>query len=233
MILPKSESDALSALSSARLVVQLAQEKGVVPRNPYYREPLYHVGAILADAALQAGLNYRTVVKVRVDRIARDFPEAATLSGTFNAVASIGVADFLRWRHHTKVSRFLCLAELLRNESVDDFHQLRSWLQNPKCRDKLRAIHGVGPKTVDYLCGLVGLDFIAVDRHIRTFASDAGVTAVDYDFLQIVVSYAADLLGVSRRHFDASIWTYVSNQKNTPHGETTFQIPLDGTLAVA
>jgi len=233
MNLPKSESDALSALSSARLVVQLAQEKGVVRHNRSYREPLYHVGAILADAALQAGLNYRTVVKVRVDRIVQDFPEAATLSGTFNAIASIGVADFLRWRHHTKMSRFICLAELLRNEGVDDFHQLRTWLQNPACRGKLRAIHGVGPKTVDYLCGLVGLDFIAVDRHIRTFASDAGVTEVDYDFLQIVVSYAADLLGVSRRHFDASIWTYVSNQKAPPNSRTTFQLSFDGAFAVA
>src|ERR1700732_23036 len=105
----KSESDALSALSSARLVVQLAQEQGVVSHNPSYREPWHHVGAILADAALQAGLNYRTVVKVRIDRIVQDFPEAATLSGMFAAIASVGVAEFLRWHHHTKVSRFVCL----------------------------------------------------------------------------------------------------------------------------
>ena len=233
MSFPKSESDVLIALNSARLVVQLAQEKGVVRHNPAYRKPLHHVGAILADAALQAGLNYRTVVKVRIDRIVRDFPEAATLSGMFEAVASIGVAEFLRWHHHTKVSRFVYLAELLRNESVDDFHQLRTWLQNPTCREKLRAIHGVGPKTVDYLCGLVGLDFIAVDRHIRSFASDAGVTEGDYDFLQIVISYAADLLGVSRRHFDASIWTYVSTHKAGPRGRSALQLPFDGFTAVA
>jgi endonuclease III len=133
----------------------------------------------------------------------------------------------------TKVLRFVCLAELLRNESIDDFHQLRTWLQNPACREKLRAIHGVGPKTVDYLCGLDGLDFIAVDRHIRAFARDAGVTAADYDRLQTVISYAADLLGVSRRHFDASIWTYVSNQKAGPQGRTTLQLPFDGSIAVA
>lgn len=134
--------------------------------------------------------------------------------------------------HHTKVSRFVCLAELLRNEGVDDFEELRAWLRNPACREKLRAIHGVGPKTVDYLCGLVGLDFIAVDRHIKTFASDAGVEAGDYDFLQVVVSYAADLLGVSRRHLDASIWTYVSTQKATPE-ETSLQLPLKAFVAIA
>lgn len=233
MSVTKSESAALSALSSARLVAKLAQEKGVVRDNPTYREPLYHVGAILADATLQAGLNYRTVVKVRVDRIVRDFPEATTLSGVFNAIASIGVADFLRWHHHTKMSRFVCLTELLRSESIDDFHQLRTWLQTPESREKLRSIHGIGPKTVDYLCGLVGLDFIAVDRHIRAFASDAGVTASDYDFLQIVVSYAADLLGVSRRHFDASIWSYVSNRRASLQVGTTLQLPFDEAIAFA
>jgi hypothetical protein len=233
MSFPKSACDVLSELSSARLVVQLAQEKGVVRHNLSHREPLHHVGAILADAALQAGLNYRTVVKVRIDRIVQDFPEAATLSGMFSAIGAVGVAEFLRWHHQTKVSRFVCMAELLRNESVEDFHQLRTWLQNPACREKLRAIHGVGPKTVDYLCGLVGLDFIAVDRHIRAFASDAGVTAADYDFLQTVISYAADLLGVSRRHFDASIWTYVSTQKAGSQRQTTLQLPFDGSLAVA
>src|SRR3982074_638203 len=67
MSFPKSESDVLSALSSARLVVQLAQEKGVVSHNPSYREPLYHVGAILADAALQAGLSVSCIVLLTLD----------------------------------------------------------------------------------------------------------------------------------------------------------------------
>jgi hypothetical protein len=233
MNLPRSERDVLRALSSARLVAQLAQEKGLLQHYSSFRAPLYHVGAILADAALQAGLNYRTVVKARIDRIIQIFPEAATLSGMFSAIASIGAAEFLSWHHHSKVARFICLAELLRDERVDDFHQLRAWLQNPIGREKLRAIHGVGPKTVDYLCGLVGLDFIAVDRHIRAFASDAGVTTADYDFLQIVVSYAADLLGVSRRNFDATIWTYISNKKAGIERRNGLQMPFDERIAVA
>jgi len=40
-------------------------------------------------------------------------------------------------------------------------------------------------------------------------------------------------LGVSRRHFDASIWIYVSNQKAAPQGRTTLQLPFDGAIAVA
>ncbi|KQT23093.1 MULTISPECIES: hypothetical protein [unclassified Bradyrhizobium] len=232
MTAPKPEREVLSALSSARLVAQLAQEKGVIGRNPSCRKPLHHVGAVLADAALQAGLNYRTVVKVRIDRIVQEFPEASTLSGMFNVISSIGAAEFLRWQHPTKVSRFVCLGELLRSEGVNDFHQLRRWLQHPPCRGKLLAIHGVGPKTADYLCSLVGLDFIAVDRHIRAFANDAGVKSEDYDFLKLVVSYAADLIGVSRRHFDAAIWTYVSSQKGL-QAKTALALPLAASIAVA
>ena len=231
MNFPRSESDTLAALTSARLVAQLAENKGVVRGNAWYREPLCHVGAILADASLQAGLNYKTVVRVRVDRIVAQFPEAATLTGTFQIIAAEGATYFLNWHHHTKVERFVYLAELLRSEEVDDFDQLRSWLQNAKCRVKLRAIHGIGPKTVDYLCGLVGLDYVAVDRHIRTFANDAGVAAADYDFLQTVMSYAADLLGVSRRHFDASIWAYVANQR-AAQGQAALQLSFDGVGAV-
>ncbi|MEJ0023255.1 MAG: hypothetical protein WDN76_07345 [Alphaproteobacteria bacterium] len=45
------------------------------------------------------------------------------------------------------------------------------------------AINGVGPKTYDYLACLVGVDCIAVDRHIKAFASAAGVSANSYETL--------------------------------------------------
>jgi hypothetical protein len=226
----RTNVDVIKVLSSARLVAQLAEQKGLVKGEYIFRQPLKHVGAVLADAALQAGLNYNTVVKVRIDRIVREFPEAATLSGTLNAIAFVGVTGFLKWRHHTKVSRFEHLADLLRNERIDDFRQLQSWLHNPMCVEKLRTIHGVGPKTVDYLRSLVGLDFVAVDRHIKAFARDAGVVSADYDFLQTVVSYAADLLGVSRRDLDTSIWTYVTGQKGAQRTLTTLPPPFEGAV---
>jgi len=209
----RTEKDILDALDHARLVVVHAEQKGIVHGDLMFREPVNHIGAVLADAALQAGLNYNSVVRVRVDRIHRLFPEAATLSGVFASVKRIGVADFLLWYHPTKVARFIRLTELLREQGLEDVPDLRTWLQNPNSRPKLLAIKGIGPKTADYLGGLVGLDYIAVDRHIRTFASDAGVDVADYDSLQVIVSYAADLLGVSRRDFDASIWNYVSGRQ--------------------
>ena len=83
---------------------------------------------------------------------------------------------------------------------------MREWLKDAPSRDRLLSLHGVGPKTYDYVCCLVGIDRIAVDRHVKSFASEAGVTITGYDDLQVVVSYAAYLLGLPRREFDAWIW---------------------------
>jgi hypothetical protein len=59
------------------------------------------------------------------------------------------------------------------------------------------------------------------------------VKATDYYFLQMIVSYATDLLGVSRRYFDASIWTCVSNRKAGLEMPATLDLPIDGSIAVA
>jgi endonuclease III len=76
----------------------------------------------------------------------------------------------------------------------------------------IRQVRGVGPKTVDYMACLVGVDCIAVDRHIRGFAELAGLEDDSYDYLREVFGFAADLLSISRREFDASIWRYQSEQ---------------------
>lgn len=63
-----------------------------------------------------------------------------------------------------------------------------------------------GRKTVDYMACLVGIDSIAVDRHMRTFARQVGVENDDYHFLRRSFCCAADLLALSRREFDAWLW---------------------------
>ncbi|TIS84458.1 MAG: hypothetical protein E5X00_01335 [Mesorhizobium sp.] len=67
---------------------------------------------------------------------------------------------------------------------------------------------------MDYMQCLVGIDSIAVDRHVRTFAKRVGVVEEDYDFLRSVFCYAADLLSVSRREFDAWVWRREASVSN-------------------
>lgn len=203
-------SSILNELTSARRIADHAAVLGVDDSPVRPRVASNHLGAVLADAILQAGVSYRTVVRTRVDRIYSEFPEAATLPGLMTLLERQGVADFLLWNHHIKVSRFEALIELLIMQNISDTIELKSWLHQSDARDHLLGLHGIGPKTCDYLCCLVGIDCIAVDRHVRTFASEAGVLIDDYEQLKSVVSCAADLLGMARRDFDSWIWQTIS-----------------------
>jgi len=203
---------ALDMLTQARRVADFAESVGfccnVAPRRA---RPIQHLGAVLADAVLQAGVNYRTVVKPRIDRILKYFPESSTLAGTIKIVESNSVGEFLMWKHSEKVDRFIRLHCLLEAHRVEDAAMLRAWLKRSSCRDELLSIHGVGPKTVDYMSCLVGIDSVAVDRHIRGFAKQAGVEVRDYEQLRSIFCCAADLLDTPRRDFDAWVWTTRAN----------------------
>lgn len=207
-----SPSIVLEQLEFARRIADYADRLGVhhTPTTP--RIASSHIGAVLADTILQAGMSYRTVVRVRVDRIYSKFPETATLSGLIALLDHYGAADFLSWTHPTKLSRFTSLTYFLSTQHIDTTIELKHWLVQADARKHLLGLHGIGPKTYDYLCCLVGIDCIAVDRHVKTFASEAGVGSHNYDFLQSVVSYAADLLGIARRDFDAWIWRTISSR---------------------
>jgi hypothetical protein len=201
-----STKGALDALVFARQIANHAESLGASDLTNSCPVASSHLGAVLADCVLQAGLNYRTVVRARIERIVNLFPEAATLVGTTDLVNRGAVADFLMWKHSEKIERFIRLVRVLENHKIEDTRELQTWLREQDCRDELLKINGIGPKTVDYLSCLVGIDCVAVDRHIKAFAKEAGVEVRDYDGLKRIISYAADLLGMPRRDFDAWIW---------------------------
>jgi len=216
-------STVLDMLASARQVAVHAERLGVVIKITASRPAFVHLGAALADAILQAGLNYRTIVKPRIDRIEQNYPCAANLSGLKAIVENGLLGEFLLWTHPVKISRFTQLVALLGAEGVDNTTDLREWLEHSEARDKVLSLAGLGPKTHDYLCCLVGIDRIAVDRHIKTFAREAGVLDSDYHDLQAIVSCAADLLGLRRRDFDAWIWGRRQGRVRTQTACTTFE----------
>jgi hypothetical protein len=196
----------LEILTSARRLASHAEYLGVLANVTPTRPTIDHIGAVLADCVLQAGLNYRTVVRPRIKRIQANYPLAAQLSGVKTIVDGGLASDFLCWNHPTKLMRFCGLVALLGSDNIEDVSDLRGWLKQASARDQLLSLHGIGPKTYDYMCCLVGIEKIAVDPHVKSFASEAGVLITSYHDLQIVVSYAADLLGLPRREFDAWIW---------------------------
>jgi endonuclease III len=124
-----------------------------------------------------------------------------------------GLNNVLNWQHIEKPIRIGRLTEFLKGQQIETEHELSGWLMDDTNVDALRKLNGIGPKTVDYLKSLVGLQAVAVDRHVKTFVKWAGVDASTYDEIRELVSKAADSLEVKRQAFDHAIWSYVSSSQ--------------------
>jgi thermostable 8-oxoguanine DNA glycosylase len=168
------------------------------------------MGATLTDTVLQAGVNYTTVVKPRVQQILQQFPEAQTTSGFLALLQRETPEKLLNWQPGRKPNTLLALATVLASEGLEVEAAVRLWLQQETNRAKLRTIHGIGPKSIDYLQILVGGQSVAVDRHIYAFLANAGFQNVTYEMAHRLVSEAARLLDVPLATLDHSIWRYMA-----------------------
>ncbi len=209
-----SELNVVEILVAARRVADFASERGAQSAFEYRRPTYTHIGAVLVDSILQAGLNYNSVVRPRVLRVINEFPEANNMYAIVHLIASEKTAHLLNWRHDVKLDRFERVVQFLVDRAVEDVAGLRVKLTDPDFCQAMLLLHGVGPKTIDYMACLSGIESIAVDRHIKSFASKAGVDQSDYYFLKRAFCFAADLLSISRRAFDAWIWQRESQERS-------------------
>jgi hypothetical protein len=138
--------------------------------------------------------------------ILRAHPNRHTISSLLSLIQDGKTGAFLNWRHHEKVTRFEALVVFLKDWGIEDVQDLRAGLVSDEFCEAIQTVNGIGPKTVDYMACLIGIDSIAVDRHVRTFAKTVGVRSDDYQFLRKSFCYAADLLSLPRREFDAWLW---------------------------
>lgn len=197
---------AIEVLLAARRIADYAKDEGALCDQQPPRATCEHMGAILADSVLQAGLNYTTVVRPRVLNILQNYPQADTTSALLKLIKKKRTAEFLSWQHHEKLMRFEALVAFLKDWGIEDAQDLRNNLGSEHFCFQVQSINGVGPKTVDYMACLVGVESIAVDRHVRNFAKAVGVENNDYYFLRRSFCCAADLLELPRREFDAWLW---------------------------
>ena len=113
--------------------------------------------------------------------------------------------------------------EFWKTFGIRDSYQLKIDLANSKLNSqKFKSIRGVGDKTYDYLLKLLGVESVAVDRHVYKFVSNAGIIYKNYKEAKQIVEYAADIMQVSRRTLDYSIWLYMSNKKRNVQLELCF-----------
>lgn len=173
------------------------------------RDGYGHMGAIICDAGLQAGLNYRNVVAPRVQRMLEHWPTATTASAFLAKAERFGLHGVLAWRDDEKPSRILSLARFLVGQRVETESDLREWLGSGRGAE-LRCLRGIGPKTVDYLMVLVGLPTVAIDRHLRTLLMWAGAEGLNYETARKVLCVAADHLEIDPALLDQAVWQFIS-----------------------
>lgn len=183
-----------------------------------------HIGALLTDVILQAGLNYQHVVAPRVYKVLNEYPVAYTINRFSAVLQKHSIETVLDWHDSEKQIRMIRILEFCKAQGIQNSYQLKIYLVNSKSNSaNFKSIRGIGDKTYDYLLKLLGVESVAVDRHIYKFISDAGIIYKDYNEAKQIVEYAADMMQISRRTLDYSIWLYMSNKKRAVQLELCFE----------
>ena len=178
--------------------------------------PYGHMGATIADSILQANNRYSSVTP-RIRRILARWPRENTVTAVLGVLESVPAVQFLNWNGKDRADRFCEILLLLKREGVESESDFRTWLEKDSNLPKLQAVHGIGPKTVDYFRLMVGLQGAAVDRRLLKFLGMAGISLSqsDYGTALAIINRTADLLSVPRADFDHSIWRYIGDHVNS------------------
>ncbi len=179
-------------------------------------EPTYtnynHMGAVITEGILQAGIKYETVVLPRVKNLRQTWPQARTTSAFQTLMQQKGLAELINWQGQRKLDTIQTLTRFFINEGVETEANLQEWLGATANQEKLAQIKGIGSKTIDYLQLLVGIPTIAVDVHLFRFLKMAGLSTQDYDQARQFFIQAAAVLGWETAVLDHSIWRYMSQR---------------------
>lgn len=172
-----------------------------------------HMGAVICDAGLQAGINYTTVVLPRLRRLVEEWPAAVTTSAFVAHFAAHDLGAMLPWRGQKKLAVIAALAAELHTANIEAPADLAAIYADEQSAaalaTKLRKVKGIGPKTIDYLAILVGSDqHVAVDLHLRAFAQAAGITVRTYSDLRALYAAAAGERGWKPGDLDRAVWQY-------------------------
>lgn len=181
-----------------------------------------HIGALFTDIIIQSGVSYHSVVVPRVNHILKNYPDAFSVNKFTSVIRENGIENILKWNHSIKLKRMNDLILFCQKNRINYAKDLKEFLRSPSNRKKFLKINGIGNKTLDYLLKLLNVETVAVDRHIFSFVEKAGIESNDYHNVKLVVEYAADIMNISRRMIDYSIWSYMSNSASNKQLSLSF-----------
>ena len=171
------------------------------------------MGATITDAILQAGLNYKNVVYPRIKKILNSYANYKTTCDFIILFKTIPLNQVINFNNNQKLNRIKDLSWFLFKNEIENEIQLSKFLQKKENIDNLISIKGIGPKTVDYLKKLVGLQAIPIDRHLFKFLELAGVPVKNYNEAHTIFKSVAKQLEIQESILDNTIWTYMSSLK--------------------
>jgi hypothetical protein len=168
------------------------------------------MGAVICDASFQARRKYESTIRPRLLQLQLAWPDAATVYGFQRRLATEDLALAMNFKSPSRVATAHGITNLLAARGIDTRDDLHAWLGHQANRAALRAVKGVGPKSVDYIGNLVGRSQVAVDVHLYAFAVDAGVSGLPYEQLRAVYEETAAVLGHERSGLEHAVWQYKS-----------------------
>jgi len=182
-------------------------------------QPSKHVGGVLTDAVLQVRYRYETHVRPRVEHIADNYPQAATVSGLLRLLDNKGAKKLICWKGKKEQGRLSNAAVFFYSQGIETFSDLYEWLksdwestQPEKNRDSLKMLDGVADKAADYYRELVRhWDALAVDRFMgRELLDHAGIDSKKYVYKEKRTIYQLAAIQMETRPVDLDSSIYYS-----------------------
>jgi thermostable 8-oxoguanine DNA glycosylase len=176
------------------------------------------MGATLIDGILQAGLNYKNVVKPRVDKFKSEYKDVKTTTDFYNLMNEKDISQIIDFKGD-KIERLKLIVNFLKNEKVETEDDLYEWLSIKENTLALSNLKGIKEKTIDYLKILSGhKDTVAIDVRLISFIKKAcpDLETISYDYAKELLLKTAEKLKIAPATLDYSIWAYESglNAKN-------------------
>ena len=180
--------------------------------NPITQKtPYYHMGATITDAILQAGMNYKSVVYPRVEKLLTNYSDYRSTCDFIILFKTEPLKKIINWANDEKLKRIENLTWFLFERGINNEDELSLWLTEEENVTNLRKIKGIGPKTIDYLKMLSGTQAIPIDRHLFKFLELAGIFTSKYEYANKLYSNAAEALKLRKTELDSKIWSYMTS----------------------
>lgn len=171
-----------------------------------------NMGATIIDGILQAGVNYDSVVRPRVDKFREEYGDLKTTNDFYDLITKNDLSVLINFKG-AKIQRIHQLTKLLKIQGIETEKDLFMWLSNDDNVLTLSNIKGIKDKTINYLKILTGhKDTLAIDVRLRNFiklcCKDIELFSDKYAFE--LLKKVALKLKVEPTTLDYSIWKYMS-----------------------